>query len=98
MARSMSGRVQASGSSLTAALPPARLTVASRTPGSPRSAFSLVIPQGAPGLPAPPPPAVSPSPPPSNYFLVLSASLRPRNQLVQTLALGLQLLDDLRGG
>src|SRR3990172_7382985 len=52
MARSMSGRVQAVGSSLTAALPPARLTLASLTPRSPRSAFSMVITQAAQVIPA----------------------------------------------
>src|SRR3990172_5048460 len=52
MAPAVSGRVQAPGSSVTAALPPARLTLASRTPGSPRSAFSIVITQAAQVIPA----------------------------------------------
>ncbi len=52
MARSTSGRVQASGSSLTAALPAVRLTAASCTPGSPRSAFSMVVTQAAQVIPA----------------------------------------------
>src|SRR3990172_6984220 len=50
--RSICGRLHASGSYVTPALPAARLTLASCTPGSPLSAFSTLRTQAAQVMPA----------------------------------------------